>query len=97
MGLAVADGRMTITIADNGRGFDAGSGRPGGNGLENMRQEVGAHRRASGAGKPTGPGDPHPDGGQGRMRRFRNTHIRVNCQLPAETASIRVAWSEYGH
>jgi signal transduction histidine kinase len=40
VGLAVTEGRMAITIADNGRGFDLTAVRPGGNGLENMRQRL---------------------------------------------------------
>jgi signal transduction histidine kinase len=40
VGLAVGEGKMTITIADNGRGFDPHHLGPGGNGLENMRQRL---------------------------------------------------------
>ena len=40
IGLAVADGRMRITIADNGRGFVVGKVRSQGNGLENMNQRL---------------------------------------------------------
>ena len=40
IGMAVSDGRMTITIADNGRGFAMDDARAKGNGLENMRQRL---------------------------------------------------------
>lgn len=38
--LTAAEGKMTITIADNGVGFDPATVRPGGNGLENMRERL---------------------------------------------------------
>jgi ligand-binding sensor domain-containing protein/signal transduction histidine kinase len=40
VGLAVTDSRVTITIADNGRGFAIGQARGKGNGLDNMRQRL---------------------------------------------------------
>jgi len=40
IGLAVADTRLTITIADNGRGFLTGTAQSDGNGLENMKQRL---------------------------------------------------------
>jgi signal transduction histidine kinase/streptogramin lyase len=40
IGLGVTDGRMAITIADNGRGFAVDQARGRGNGLENMRQRL---------------------------------------------------------
>jgi signal transduction histidine kinase len=40
IGLAVTDSRVTITIADNGRGFGIGQARGKGNGLDNMRQRL---------------------------------------------------------
>jgi two-component system sensor histidine kinase DegS len=46
IGLAITDGRMTITITDNGRGFAVGQARARGNGLDNMRQrlaQIGGH------------------------------------------------------
>ena len=38
--LAVADGRLTVVIADNGRGFLPDKPNPNGNGLHNMRQRL---------------------------------------------------------
>jgi signal transduction histidine kinase len=40
IGIAVADGRMTIRIVDNGRGFDVAHAAKKGNGLENMRERL---------------------------------------------------------
>ncbi|HWX21916.1 MAG TPA: two-component regulator propeller domain-containing protein [Candidatus Binatia bacterium] len=40
VGLAMADSRMTITIADNGRGFSPAQARAEGNGLQNMKQRM---------------------------------------------------------
>ncbi len=40
VGLTLNDGRMTISIADNGRGFALDQKRSGGNGLDNMRQRL---------------------------------------------------------
>ena len=40
IGLGVADGRMTITITDNGRGFLIDQARAKGNGLENMTRRL---------------------------------------------------------
>jgi ligand-binding sensor domain-containing protein/two-component sensor histidine kinase len=40
VGLTAGDGKMTITIADNGVGFDPGKVRARGNGLENMRARL---------------------------------------------------------
>ena len=40
IGLGVTDGRMTITITDNGRGFLPGQARAKGDGLENMKQRL---------------------------------------------------------
>lgn len=40
LGLALADGKLTITIADNGRGFSPGQPQRRGNGLENMQQRL---------------------------------------------------------
>jgi signal transduction histidine kinase len=40
IGLGLMDGRLTITIADNGRGFAVGPARGKGNGLENMNQRL---------------------------------------------------------
>jgi ligand-binding sensor domain-containing protein/signal transduction histidine kinase len=40
VGLAVADGRMTITITDNGCGFSPGQPCGSGNGLKNMRARL---------------------------------------------------------
>ena len=38
--MGLADGLMTITISDNGRGFSFDEARGKGNGLENMRQRL---------------------------------------------------------
>ncbi len=38
--LGVSDSRMTILIADNGKGFVMAQARPAGNGLKNMRQRI---------------------------------------------------------
>ncbi len=38
--LKVADSRLELTIADDGRGFDASTARPGGNGLTSMKQRA---------------------------------------------------------
>jgi signal transduction histidine kinase len=41
--IAVADGRLTLGVSDDGRGFDPGRlpvGASGGNGLPNMRQRL---------------------------------------------------------
>jgi signal transduction histidine kinase len=46
IGLAATDGRMTITIADNGRGFAVSGARGKGNGLDNMNrrlEQIGGH------------------------------------------------------
>jgi signal transduction histidine kinase len=46
IGLGVMDGRMTITITDNGHGFSVGQARSKGNGLENMSRrlaQIGGH------------------------------------------------------
>jgi signal transduction histidine kinase len=46
VGLGVTDGRMTITVSDNGCGFAMGKARGKGNGLENMNQrleQIGGH------------------------------------------------------
>ncbi len=40
IGLGVTDGRMTITITDNGRGFRLGQAQAKGDGLENMKQRL---------------------------------------------------------
>ena len=40
IGLAVADEVIRLNIADNGRGFEPGAVRPGGNGLANMKQRL---------------------------------------------------------
>lgn len=40
VGLTAAEGKMTITIADNGVGFDPGQVRSGANGLDNMRERL---------------------------------------------------------
>ena len=40
IGLGVMDGRMTITITDNGQGFSVEKARSKGNGLENMKQRL---------------------------------------------------------
>jgi signal transduction histidine kinase len=40
IGLAVTDSQVTITIADNGRGFVIGQARGKGNGLDNMRRRL---------------------------------------------------------
>ena len=40
IGLAVTEGGVTITIADNGRGFVIDQTRGKGNGLDNMRQRL---------------------------------------------------------
>jgi ligand-binding sensor domain-containing protein/signal transduction histidine kinase len=40
LGLGVADGRMTITITDNGRGFSVGGAHGKGNGLYNMTRRL---------------------------------------------------------
>jgi len=36
----VTDGRMTITIADNGQGFSVNQAHGKGNGLENMKERL---------------------------------------------------------
>ena len=38
--LAVANGRLTMTIADNGRGFAPDLPRPTGNGLKSMKERL---------------------------------------------------------
>jgi ligand-binding sensor domain-containing protein/two-component sensor histidine kinase len=40
IGLEAMDGRMAITITDNGRGFSAGQAQSKGNGLENMNRRL---------------------------------------------------------
>jgi ligand-binding sensor domain-containing protein/two-component sensor histidine kinase len=40
IGLAVSDPGMTISITDDGRGFQIAQARPGGNGLKNMKQRL---------------------------------------------------------
>jgi signal transduction histidine kinase len=40
VGLAVDDSRLTIKIADNGRGFSPGEVRGSGNGLRNMKERM---------------------------------------------------------
>ena len=40
VGLGVTDGRMTITVSDNGRGFALSQARGKGDGLENMKHRL---------------------------------------------------------
>ena len=40
VGLGVTDGRLSVTITDNGRGFSVGEARAKGEGLENMKRRL---------------------------------------------------------
>jgi signal transduction histidine kinase len=40
IGLALTDSRLTMSIIDNGRGFEPATASSTGNGLENMKQRL---------------------------------------------------------